>query len=53
MHIHEGSRSLHVEACARACACVCVYVCVGFNWAVVRGGASASESQVEREPGSH
>lgn len=49
MHIHDGSGSLHVEACARAR----VRVYAGFNWAVVRGGSSASASQVEGEQGSH
>lgn len=27
--------------------------CAGFNWALVRGGSSASASQVEGEQGSH
>lgn len=44
---HSTWRRVHVPVCARVC------VCVGFNWAVVRGGSSASESQVESEQGSH
>lgn len=38
---HSTWRRVHVRACA------------GFNWAVVRGGSSASASQVEGEPGSY
>lgn len=47
IHIHDGSRSLHVETC------VCVRVCVLDIIGLWSEGILHSESQVEREQGPH
>lgn len=51
IHIHDGSGSLHVEMCVYVCVCACV--CVQDLIGLWSEGILHTESQVEREQGSH
>lgn len=48
IHIHDGSRSLHVEMCARARVCVCGCACMQDLIGLRSEGILRTESQVER-----